>query len=360
MDIKFLQNRLGLSATYYSNLRGPGIVNSPVSQTSGINSLTTNAIKTQLSGAEVSLTGTPIQQNNGFRWDVMVNWSTFKEVYKELPSNFENYQFHQGDRVDKIFANVTAKTADGQVINRSDGYPIYLQKPQYVGNSDVKWSWSVGNKFTYKTFSVSFQFDGKVGGVIQDRVMRKGIEGGSNIFTIEGAVGAARAIEAKNIVYNQASGLFEMTPNFAGTYVGEGVQISNGTAITYDDVTGVITNLSALKFSPNSAKILSIQDYVSSFFNDFEHTSVAKTYAKLREVVFTYSVPQRYLGKHSIISKIDISLVGRNLLYFFPSRFKDMDVDQYSGRSIYSGNSKEYNLQTPTTRSYGFNLNFVF
>ncbi len=360
MDIKFLQNRLGLSATYYSNLRGPGIVNSPISQTTGITGLTTNAIKTQLTGAEVSLVGTPIQQKTGFRWDVMVNWSTFKEVFKELPSNFENYQFRQGDRVDKLFAGVTAKTAEGQVINNSDGYPVYLPKAQYVGNSDVRWSWSVGNKFTYKTLSISFQFDGKVGGIIQDRVMRKGIEGGSNIFTVQGAVGAARAIEAQNIVYNQSLGKFETAPNFVGTYVGEGVQISNGTAITYDPVTGVITNLSALKFNPNASKIQSIQDYVSSFFNDFEHTSVAKTYAKLREVVLTYSVPQRYLGKGSFISKIDVSLVGRNLLYFFPSRFKDMDVDQYSGRSIYSGNSREYNLQTPTTRSYGFNVNFVF
>ncbi|MFI5145480.1 MAG: hypothetical protein ACHQJ4_07770, partial [Ignavibacteria bacterium] len=103
-----------------------------------------------------------------------------------------------------------------------------------------------------------------------------------------------------------------------------------------------------------------IQDYVSSFFNDFEHTSVAKTYAKLREVVITYSVPAKFLGSKSFISKIDISLVGRNLLYFFPSRFHDIDVDQYSGRNIYNANSREPNLQTPTTRSYGVNVNFVF
>jgi TonB-linked SusC/RagA family outer membrane protein len=360
MDVKFLHNKLGFSATYYSNLKGPGITRSPVSQTSGITGLITNAVKTQLSGAEISLTGTPVQKRNGLRWDVMVNWSTYKEIFKELPSNFENYQFHQGDRVDKLFAGVTAKTTDGQVINNSAGYPVYLPKAQYVGNADVKWSWSVGNKFSYKTFSVSFQFDGKVGGIIQDRVMRKGIEGGSHISTAQGAVGVARAIEAQNIVYNQATGVFDIKPGFAGTYIGEGVQISNGAQITYDPVTGVITNMGALKFAPNASKVKYIQDYVSSFFNDFEHTSVAKTYAKLREVVFTYSVPQKFLGKNSFISKIDVSLVGRNLLYFFPSRFKDMDVDQYSGRDIYNGNSREQNLQTPTTRSYGFNVNFVF
>jgi len=350
LDVKFLRNRLGFSATVFNNINGPGIRNFPISQTTGITGFTTNAIKTQIRGAELSLTGSPIRNEKGLNWDVMVNWSTFKETYKELPSNFESYQFHQGDRVDKIYAGVTAKTAEGQVINNSAGYPVYLPKAQYVGNSDADWSWSIYNKFNYKAFSFSFQFDGKVGGKIQDRVMRKGIEGGSNIFTATGAVGAARAFEAAH--YNDA--------NFKGTYVGEGVQITNGKAIQYDPTTGVITNLKDLQFATNTGVAKYIQDYVSSFFNDFEHTSVSKTYGKLREVVLTYSLPKELIGKKSFISKVDISLVGRNLLYFFPERFKDMDIDQYSGRDYNSSNSKEYNLQTPTTRSYGFNLNIVF
>ena len=349
-DIKFLKNRIGLAATFFDNINGPGIRNFPISQTTGITAFTTNAIKTEVKGAELSLTGSPLRSAKGLNWDVMLNWSTFTETYKELPSNFESYQFHQGDRVDKLYAGVTAKTADGQVINNSAGYPVYLPKAQYVGNADADFSWSIYNKFNYRAFTFSFQFDGKVGGKVQDRVMRKGIEGGSNIFTAEGAVGVARAYEAAH--YND--------PGFKGTYVGEGVQISNGQAIKYDPVTGVITNLSSLQFAKNTGVVNYIQDYVSSFFNDFEHTSVSKTYGKLREVVITYSLPKELLGKKSFITKVDLSLVGRNLLYFFPERFKDMDIDQYSGRDYNSGNSREYNLQTPTTRSYGINLNIVF
>jgi len=349
-DVKFLKNRIGLAATFFDNINGPGIRNFPISQTTGITAFTTNAIKTEVKGAEISLSGSPLRNAKGLNWDVVANWSTFKETYKDLPSNFASYQFQQGDRVDKIYAGVTAKTADGQVINNSAGYPIYLPKAQYVGHADADWSWSIYNKFNYKAFSLAFQFDGKVGGVVQDRVMRKGIEGGSNIFTVQGAVGVARAYEAAH--YND--------PGFKGTYVGEGVQISNGKAITYDPTTGVITNLSALQFSKNTGVVNYIQDYVSSFFNDFEHTSVSKTYGKLREVVLTYSLPKELIGKKSFISKVDVSLVGRNLLYFFPDRFKDMDIDQYSGRDYNSSNSKEYNLQTPTTRSYGINLNIVF
>ena len=350
LDIKFLKNRLGFSSTYYSNIIGPGIRNYPLSETSGLTAFTTNAVTTKLSGVELSLMGTPLQTKTGLRWDVLVNWSTYKEIYKELPSNFENYQFHQGDRVDKLFASLTAKTPDGQVINTSAGRPVYLPKAQYVGNGDVDWSWAINNRLTYKTFSISFQFDGKVGGIVQDYVKRKSTEGGSDIETVQGKVGEAREYEF----------LHHNDPGFEGSYVGEGVQVSNGKTIQYDAVTGVITNYKDLEFAPNTTKIKYIQDYVSSFFNNFEHTSVAKTYAKLREVVLTYSLPAKLLGTKTIINKVEISLVGRNLLYFFPSRFHDIDVDQYSGRNIYNGNSREPNLQTPTTRSYGININVGF
>lgn len=351
MDVRVLQNKIGLGATYYTNINGPGIRTSPLSQTSGITGLVTNAVKTKLSGLELSLNIKPfLQKTRGLKWDVNINWSTFKEVYKDLPINFTNYQFEQGDRVDKLFANVVARTPDGQVINNSAGYPVYLPKAQYVGNADVKWSWSAINKFSYKSFSLSFQFDGKVGGLVQDYVLRKSTQGGSNQITVEGAIGAARDYEFHHY----------KDPGFAGSYIGEGVQVSNGIPIQYDPITGVITNMNALQFTNNTSKAKFIQDYVNSFFSNFEHTSVSKTYAKLREVVLTYSLPTSLLGKKLGISKVDISVVGRNLLYFFPSKFKDIDVDQYSSRDQYGGNKREYNLQTPTTRSVGINLNITF
>lgn len=349
LDLKFLKNRLGFSATFYTNILGPNIRNFPISQTTGISSYTTNAIKTKLSGTELTLNGTPISTKNGIQWNVLVNWSRFKEVFKDLPAAFQSYQFMPGDRVDKLYASVTAKTPDGQVINNSAGYPVYLPKAQYVGNADPDWSWAINNKFTYKTFSLSFQFDGKVGGKVQDRVLRKLIEGGRAIQTVQGRVGEAREYEFFH--YADAG--------YQGTYIGEGVQISNSTQIQYDPVTGVITNMKDLQFKPNASKVKWIQDYVSSFFNDAEHTMTNKTYAKLREVVITYSVPVKFF-KRSFINKVDLSLVGRNLIYFFPSKFKDMDVDQYSGRDLFSENRREYNLQTPTTRSYGVNLNVTF
>jgi hypothetical protein len=81
---------------------------------------------------------------------------------------------------------------------------------------------------------------------------------------------------------------------------------------------------------------------------------MSKTYAKLREVTITYEIPAKVLAK-SFISKITISAVARNLIYFYKDqRFKDVDLDQYNYGTGGTG------LQSPTTRRYGLNLNIVF
>lgn len=363
-DIRFLKNRLGISATRFEYKDGPKIYNQSISETSGLNYFTTNGGTTKRTGGEISVTGTPVQANNGFRWDVMLNWSTYKEVFasfgggqKEV-SNGTGYPYHIGDRVDKLFGDFEAMTPDGKVIHDESGFPIYLPKAQYLGHADPDWAWAVNNRFSYKSFSFSFQFDGMVGGKIQDRVLRKLTEGGRGANTDEGVIGQARLYESQHWGDAGYNGAYDASgkPMLGG----DGVQVVGGSSnIQYDPATGVITNYKDLQFAANKTATHWIQDYVSSFYNDPQHTMVSKTYAKLREVVITYSLPTKFLER-TFISRIDVSLVGRNLLYFFPKAFHDIDVDQYPGRNIFNGISREYNLQTPTTRSYGFNLNVVF
>lgn len=362
-DIRFIKNRLGVSATYFQYKDGPRIYNQSISEASGLNYFVTNGGTTKRTGGEISVTGNPIQTANGFRWDVLLNWATYKEVFTDFAGgqtevqNGTGYPYHIGDRVDKLFGSYEALTPDGKVIHDASGLPVYVQKAQYLGHADPDWSWGVNNKFFYKSFSLSFQFDGMAGGKIQDRVLRKLTEGGRGANTVEGVIGTARLYESQHWGDAGYKGAYDAN----GTPIlgGDGVQVSNGATIQYDPVTGVITNYKDLQFAPNKTATQWVQDYVSSFYNDPQHTMVSKTYAKLREVVITYSLPAKVLG-NSFISRIDLSLVGRNLLYFFPKAFHDMDVDQYPGRDQFGSVNREYNLQTPTTRSYGFNVNVIF
>jgi hypothetical protein len=362
-DSRFLHNRLGLSVTYFQYVDGPRISAQSVSEASGLSYFYTTGLTTKRTGGEISVTGNPIQTKN-FRWDVLANWSTYKEVYKKFAggvsqiNNGTGYPSKVGDRVDNIFTYYEALTPDGKVIHDEDGYPIHLPKAQPFGHSDPDWSWAIHNKFTYKSFSLAFQFDGMVGGKIQDRVLRKQTEGGRGANTNTGKIAEARRYESDH--WGDPGYAGAVDANGLPLMSSDGVQVVGGSGlIEYDPVTGVISNGKSLTYTQNKTATFWIQDYVNNILNDPQHTSVSKTYAKLREVVITYALPEKLFRK-SFITKIDVSLVGRNLIYFFPKAFHDIDVDQYPGRDQFGGSSLEYNLQTPTTRSYGFNLNVVF
>src|SRR5262249_32774318 len=156
-----------------------------------------------------------------------------------------------------------------------------------------------------------------------------------------GAVGAARPSDEANVP----------------AYVGQGVNLV-GAPIALDPVSGVVTNMKQLSVQNNTTKSL-VQPFIYNSASIPDLDMISKTYVKLREVALTYSMPQRWLGK-SFIQNASFSLVGRNLLYFFPSKYKDLDVDQYSQNLTQNhtfSNISGSGLQTPTTRSFGFNLN---
>jgi TonB-linked SusC/RagA family outer membrane protein len=353
VDVNFLKNRLGLSFTAFQYIDGPQILQNPISTASGFSYYYINALKTKKTGYEVSLTGTPIQTKS-FKWDVLVNWSTFKDVYDELPPGQTTYASYVngslanpnakvGDRVDAYYGTAFVKTTDGKIIHDASGLPLYNPVPQFLGYLNADYQWSIYNKVSFKQFTLGFQFDGSVGGVTTDYMHLKTMRGGRNIETVEGAFGVAREQD------NEHAG----DPNWPGAYVGDGVVVSNGVPINFDSQTGEILNYNDLKFAPNT-QVTQVQQYVSDYYNTNESNLMSKTFASLREITLGYSLPENVL-KGTFISKVDITLVARNVLYFYKDpRFKDVDLDQYNYATTQTV------LQTPTTRRYGINLNIVF
>jgi TonB-linked SusC/RagA family outer membrane protein len=352
LDFKFIKNRLGLSLTAFQYIDGPQILDNSIATGSGYTDEFLNALKTKKTGYEVSLTGTPIKNLGGFTWDVLVNWSTYKEVYEELPpgQSVYNTYFHDGDRVDKFYGSKFVRSPDGKIINGSNGEPLVNPVPQYLGHLDPDYTWSVYNNVRYKNISLGFQFDGSVGGVTRDYVFNKTMRGGSNALTAEGALGAARYQDWLHYPANNQ----KPDPNYKGSYVGQGVQISNGVAPNFDSNTGAVLNYGALQYAPNTTPAL-VQEYASEYYNVDEAYLMSKTYAKLREVTLGYDFPKEWLRK-SFITKASVSIYGRNLLYFYKDpKFKDVDLDQYTNtRTSLTG------LQSPSVRSYGLNIKLSF
>ncbi|OJW75719.1 MAG: SusC/RagA family TonB-linked outer membrane protein [Spirosoma sp. 48-14] len=346
LDIRFLNNRLALDAAYFISNDGPRIFTLPSSESTGYTGRLVNGIMTQKKGGEISLTGQAIRSPKGFNWDVVANYSTYterlKEVYPEggintLASNYfvgsssSSRFINIGDRTDGFYAGSFIRTPDGQLINDAGGRPIVNPVAQFLGYVNPKFVWGLNNRFSYKNINFSFQFDGRVGGIIGDYVRQKTFQGGRNIETIQGAYGEAR----KNDVQAVKS------------YVGEGVVLTSG-SINYD-VNGNILNYGELKYAPNTTKTYA-QDYIARVYGQAESFLMDRSYAKLREVIIGYTLPQTALRRLGV-KQASVSVVGRNLLYF--AKYKDIDLDQYLTGGV-SG------LQTPTTRRYGINLNLVF
>lgn len=338
VDIRFLNNKIGLDVTRY-HYKNAGIVNQGTSSSSGYSSYLTNGNVYTNDGWEAVLSARPITNPNGFSWNIIANFSTYERKWVNN-SNPDKYEFN-GKRVDLVYGNGFVRTPNGKmVIDETSG--VYLRysdlgssAQKVYGHADPDWQWGIVNMFSYKNFALRFQFDGMVGGVLQDYVRKKTLQGGRHIESATGALGAARPSDEANVA----------------AYTGEGVNLTGG-SINLDPLTGEITNYKDLTEVTNTTKS-QVQPFVTRIASIPDLDMIKKTYAKLREVTITYTLPDRVLGKKSFIQKATISLVGRNLLYFFPNRYKDVDVDQYTQDSG-SG------LQTPTTRSYGFNLNLSF
>lgn len=336
----FIGNRVGFDVTYFESLDGPGIYNLPISETSGYTGAIVNGIKTKRKGLEVVLHGSPVSNPEGLRWDIQANWSTYREYIDEIYGDIQNLDAFRkvGDRIDAFYGTALVKTPEGQIVNTADGRPIPLTSlngnaRRFLGYTNPDWSWGINNKFSYRSWSFSFQFDGRVGGVISNYIQQQTFRGGRHIATVEGAMGEAR--------YQDYLGV--------KSWVGEGVTITGGTPVV--DLNGNITNMNELTVVPNTTATF-LQDWISRYYNTNESNIMSRSYAKLREVVISYNVPASILER-TFIHRASISLIGRNLLYF--AEKKDMDIEQYASYSQ-AGSG----LQTPTLRRYGFNINLTF
>ena len=334
MDLRLFKNRIAIDAAYFISNDGPSIFALPISSTSGYTSALVNGIKTQKKGYEISITGTPIQTAD-FNWDVIANYSTFEERLTDIYPGITNLNtfIKVGDRLDKLYGSAFLRTQDGKMINNSGGIPLNVSgaQAQYLGNRNPDFVFGLNNKFKYKNYSLSVLFDGRIGGVITNYTQRQTYRGGRHIGTTQGIFAAARPQDALGVK----------------AFIGEGVVVSNGVAIKLD-ANGKITNYSELQFAPNTNKTF-VQDYIGRYYGTDEGNLMSRSFGFVREVVFGVNLPAKWFGKS--ISGATVSLVGRNLLYF--AEKKDIDLSQY----ITEGNSGS---QTPSVRSYGVNLNFIF
>ncbi|MCX2479068.1 SusC/RagA family TonB-linked outer membrane protein [Pedobacter sp. MC2016-15] len=324
VDTKVFDNRIGFEATYYQTRDFNNIASIPMSVSSAYSSQLVNGNVFQRKGVEFVLSGSPVRSRD-FKWDVAVNFAQYRRYLKEIYGGAATLNgLKVGDRTDKILTTVYQTDPNGNVIYGSNGFPVNDNFARAVGNGDPNWVYGMENTFNYKSFSLKFLVDGRLGGMMYSTTNQKMWWGGTHPGTV-----------------NQFR---EDANQGKATFVGQGVVITGGAA-SYDALGNITSDTRT--FAPNT-KAVNYIDYMTTTsnaaYNNYNYFS--QSFLKLREVTLTWQVPNQWLSK-SFIKGLNVSAVGRNLLLL--SKMPNVDPDP----------AKD-NLQTPSVRSIGLNLNMKF
>lgn len=346
MDLRFLNNRIGLDVTYYQSRTKNQILNLPLDPTSGYNARKINAGLIRNNGVEVMLNGTIIK-NKSLTWDAFINFSANRSEVLELTDGLENYvmasrsvsvEARVGERMGNMygigFARVQSKDPNapyydasgvnaGRMVYGSNGRPVATTNRIYLGNYNPDFLMGVGSALNYKGVRLSFLFDIRQGGKLYSHTQTVGREGGIIIETLEGRA--------------------------------DGYDLSKpGNGVIGD---GVVQNPDG-SFSENTRK-LTAREWHTAWTggrNIAEGVMYDASFVKLRELQIGYTIPDRVFGKLPFRSAT-ISLVGRNLFLWDNVPHVDPETMSYSGGTALPG--IEYQA-LPSSRSYGVNLSFKF
>ena len=321
-EFAFLKNRLTLDATYYRTSSFNQILRLPLPVSSGFNNRIVNAGQIDNNGFELLLNAGIVQKQN-FRWDVALNYSTFRNRVVELDPQLKTIFLgttriadvvaQEGERFGNMFVNGFARNAAGQVqINPQSGLPTRTGRTVMVGNVFPDWTGGINNRFGYGNWSFDFLIDARFGGVVASHT--QAVLGGLGKLpeTVEGR-------DNKNFI-----------------------------------VPGVLAGTN----TPNNVPIdpRSYWQFVGGRGNPIGEVWVYDaTNIRLRQVTLSYKVPAKVFEK-SFIQGANISLYGRNLFFLKNNAPFDPEV---SLNSTLGGQGIDF-YSLPTTRNYGFNINVNF
>ncbi|PRY91872.1 TonB-linked SusC/RagA family outer membrane protein [Marinilabilia salmonicolor] len=345
LETKFLNNRMGLDFTYYTQISEDQIMGMATSWTSGYTYRLINAGEIENKGVEISFNTRPIEMKD-FSWDVNLNFAKNSNIVRELVDDMDMIELEKaawldvqvaakvGENFGSIVGPDFQRNENGEVlIDPNTGLPQYDKSNHVLGNASWDWTGGLGTTLTYKNLSLWALFDVKVGGDLYSMSARAAHESGKAEATLEGREEWYKSEEAR-----QAAGVpkgDQWTP--IDGFIAPGV-IDNGDG-TYRD--------NDIFINPEDYWMSVSRNAPSMFIYD-------NSYVKCREISLAYNVPQTILG--NAVKGLTVSAVARNPFIVWKNI---PNIDPDSNYNNTTGMGLEYG-SLPSRRSYGFNVNVKF
>ena len=346
-EFRMFNNRLHGDINFYRRDSKNQIINVNVAAQSGYSRRQLNAGLVRNQGIEIELGGTPVQTRD-FAWDIdfniaknvntLVKLSDLMTEYNAGTSGF-NYKwgmrYAEGLPVGIIYSQCRYIRDDqGRLVlfptsgdakyewgdyrpwPQGKGYESQVKKDKDIGNFQPDWTGGFRTSFRYKTFSLSAAFD----------------------FTIGGDI-----ISYTNL-WGEAVGMLDITAavNDKGVNVREPVAKGGGVRVDGVDPDG----------NPLTTYINAHAYYTYKQLYDLDAWLYKRSYLKMRELAFSYSVPRNVMAKVKGISAASVSLIATNpwLIY---SAVPNIDPSE-------SGSNWQEGGQAASTRSFGLTVKLTF
>lgn len=319
LEMRMLDNRLGLEVSVYRKLTTDQIVSAQISDASGFIDTRINSGQSENKGIEMLLNIVPVRSND-FRWDFTFNAAYNKtkvlSLLTETPgeritvgTHVFNGELRQivGEEMGQIAGFGYRRDDQGRKIFGANGIPLRTLDLVTFGSALPKWVGGFNNAILYKGLSFSFLIDFKLGNKMLS---------GTNF----------------NLVRH---GLHKMTlPGRAeGGIIGEGVDIDG---------------------NPNTV-VAGVQPYWEVVRSQalVEPVVYNGGYWKLRQVTLGYDFT-KFLPDNFPVRGVRLSFVANNVL-MLKKWVDNIDPESfgYSSDNVVGMES----TGVPTTRGMGFNLN---
>ena len=340
VDFTVLNNRLSGTVEYYISNTNDLLLSLNLPQTSGVSSYTANIGKTQNKGIELSLTGTILDNVNGWTWEAGINLSANRNKLVSLASGQtkdEGNGWFVGHNINAIFdyERIGLWQAD-------DPYLSILEPGGNVGMIKVKYTGEYNPEGTpVRQIGADdrqvMDIDPNFVGGFNSRISYKGFD-----FSFIGSF--------------QSGGLLVSTLNGPSSYLNlmtgrrGNIKVdywtTENTGAKYPDPSGVL--------SGDNPKYLSTMAY----FNG--------TYLKLRNITLGYDLSKSLIKTPDV--KMRLYLTVQNPFVMFSDFNKEMGLDpetnSYGNQNVATGgyNSRilTVGFNAPSTRNFVLGANLTF
>lgn len=341
LNIGLFENRIDIDFTYYYKHCFDQILDLPVPVSSGASTITINQGELSNKGFDITINTVPVRTSD-ILLKVGLNMYRNRNYIVSLGGYSGSYhladiwglngpamELFEGDEYGTITGYDYVYDKNGNRILNDEGTKYMITDTRVpIGNASPKFRGGLTTELLYKNFRLGFLVDTKWGGDIYC---------GSYVIALQTGQSPSTLLER------------------------------DGGGLPYTDPDGVVRNVGVIlegvyaDGTPNDKVVNYLYKYLPNAggWGKFVSTPgiLEDTWVKMREISLSYDLPKDILTKTKVFQSLTLSVVGRDLFYFYSSLPDNINPEGIMG----TGNAQGFEWASfPGTRSFTFGATVTF